>query len=56
MKNYQLIMKDSIMWIEFEPQISGIHQFSPKVAMFPSRDLKSETSVSGLCVGGDVDY
>jgi len=56
MKNYQLIREDSNLLIEFEPQISGIHQFSPKVAVFPSRDLKSETSVSSLRVADDVDY
>ena len=56
MKNYQLIKKDSALWIEFEPQISGIHQFSPRVAIFPSKDLKSETSVSEPCVGGGVGY
>jgi len=56
MKNYQPIRKGSILWIEFQSQISGIHQFSPKVAIFPSRDLKSETSVSGLRVADDLDY
>jgi hypothetical protein len=56
MKNYQFIKKDCDLWSDFQFQNFGRLSIFAQSGNIFFYGLKSEMSVSSLCVGGDVDY